>query len=127
MDSIELIPQRERESKDAYVFRAVTEAFCQMVELPGVGALNMDPQASRAMTLNAVAIEFIVDVKTATTFALRETAEQKAWFALVAGEDVPKALAARVIKKCAAVYFQRGLTPGRYFSHIRRGGRKVAA
>ena len=119
---------RQRFAHSYLIFTSVVQQHKAICDLPLLVASEIDIDApTRSRRLDFAAIDYKVDIESATTASLRglrdEAQLQKTWFQLVAGDQTTDAdLAKRVIRACAPVYEQRGLEPFYHLRKVRRGG-----
>jgi hypothetical protein len=106
------------------LFQTVIESVQRIKELPLVTAGQVDDERPRQRLLNASAVNYLVDVETATKAALsrKGVLDEDLWNAfcgLFAGERVASSLRSKVVYGCARLYKARGLHPNLYF-HLYR-------
>jgi hypothetical protein len=116
----------------ALLFDSIVEMYVRAKFTSPLSASNPDPD-SRSFRWTHGLVEYIADVESATEAVLRDPAEQAIWHQLsiraanqmgAVGLPEPRAVslcnATAVIKKCARIYFVRGLEPKAYFVRIKR-------
>jgi hypothetical protein len=125
MDSnIRRARQQEALNEQQLLFYRVVDAYAATATIPPVAAVQHDDELPRpkVLTPGCPALHFRCDTERATARVLTgEPAMQRAWFALVAGENVDPKTAREVITRCGRIYAERGLDPLVYFKAERKG------
>ena len=116
------INTRELQASNRALCLHCFEAYKRVKNYPALCAVDPDPDStSRSIKWTPQFAHFIVDVENAVSEALKEFPElQSAFFALVAGETVPEAIAQQVFSRCGRFFKSRKLDPGHYFRPMQR-------
>jgi hypothetical protein len=119
--------RREYQDYIARVFKGVTSQYLEVLQLPAVCAIRIDPESpSRSRKLTQGDIHFKVDVERATELVLRDRVDlQSAWFRLAANDEtVDPKQAHEVIARCGRIYVARDLAPWLYHRQSKHPHRK---
>jgi hypothetical protein len=112
---------RPREIQEA--FFSTLRSYARLQEFNVLAAVVNDDTAPPNYTFapGSISIEFKADLERITERTLQgDKPSQAAWFALIADEPVPPAVARDVVMRCGTAYAEAGLH--RYFEpKIRRG------
>jgi hypothetical protein len=110
--------RRDYQDYLARVFKGVVSQYLEVLQLPPVCAIRIDPESSsRSRRLTQIDIDFKVDTERITEAALRDRKDlQSTWFRLAANDEMvdPKQ-AHEVIARCGRLYAARGLAPWFYY------------
>jgi hypothetical protein len=92
-------------------------------EPTGASDIYFELGERRSQRLTPNGVEFCIDVEHATTKALEgNPALMDVWKKLLTGESgVEIDTATTVTRLCGELYIQRGLEPGEYFRHVKKG------